>query len=201
MPDITSNMAPEMKNAVYSLSTLVQGFESTGSAGSYVTGGRVHVPTYLNNAADLISQATTINGLMDILHELQWNEELFGQDQLERLVYNIETSYGNTTQHVLANGYIYINETKSMQNNQNTFANTISHPSNAPSAGGSGNGGMFGNQGNNIMDMLKRVAPEAEKKMKEVMEKVTKGEHGKKSNPIVDALMQGKNPLDKNLFS
>jgi hypothetical protein len=201
MPQITSKMTPEMKNATYSLSKLVQGFESTGSGGSYVTGGRVHVPTYLDNAAELLSQATNVYELMDVMHRLQWDEELFGLDQLEPLTYQIETPYGNTTQYMLANGYIYMDETREMQNNQNTFANTISTPSSAPSAGGSGNGGMFGNQGGNIMDMLKRVSPEAEKKMKEVMEKVTKGKHGKTSIPIVDALMQGKNPLDKSLFS
>lgn len=201
MPQITSKMSPEMKNATYSLSKLVQGFESTGSGGSYVTGGRVHVPTYLDNAAELLSQATNVYELMDVMHRLQWDEELFGLDQLEPLTYQIETPYGNTTQYMLANGYIYMDETREMQNNQNTFANTISTPSSAPSAGGSGNGGMFGNQGGNIMDMLKRVSPEAEKKMKEVMEKVTKGKHGKTSIPIVDALMQGKNPLDKSLFS
>lgn len=200
MNEITANMNPEMKNAVYSLSTLVQGIESTGSSGSYVTGGRVHVPTYLNNSANLISQATNVYELMDVLHRLQWDEELFGTDKLDTLVYNIETFEGNTKQYLMANGYIYMDNTAAMQNNQNTFANNISSPSSAPSAGGAGNGGMLGNQGSNIMDMLKRVAPEAEKKMKEVLEKVTTGKHGKVSNPIVDALVKGKNPLSKDLF-
>lgn len=201
MPEITAKMSPEMRDATYSLSTLVQGFESTGYQGSYATGGRVHVPTYLDNAAELLSQATNVYELMDVLHRLQGDETLFGTEKLETVVYDIETFEGTTKQYVMANGFVYMDQTAAMQNNSNTFANNVTSPSSAPSAGGAGNGGMMGNQGSNIMDMLKRVSPEAEKKMKEVLEKVTTGKHGKVSNPIVDALVKGKNPLSKDLFN
>jgi hypothetical protein len=201
MDEITSKMTPQMKDAVNSLSTLMQGFDSTGSEGSYVTGGRVHVPTYLDNSASLISQATNIYELMDVMHRLQNDESLFGTEKLEPQVFDVTTYEGSTKQYVYANGYITLDQTPAMQNNQNNFASSAGSPSTAPSGGGSGNGGMFGDQMKNIMDMLKRVSPEAEKKQKEVIEKVTSGNHGRKSNPIVKALTDGKNPVKDEVLN
>lgn len=201
MGEITANMTPQMKDAVNSLSTLMQGFDSTGSEGSYVTGGRVHVPTYLDNSASLISQATNIYELMDVMHRLQNDESLFGTEKLEPQVFDVTTYEGSTKQYVYANGYITLDQTPAMQNNQNNFASSAGSPSTAPSGGGSGNGGMFGDQMKNIMDMLKRVSPEAEKKQKEVIEKVTSGKHGRKSNPIVKALTEGKNPVKDEVLN
>lgn len=200
MPEITANMTPQMKDAVYSLSKLVQGFDSTGSGGSYVTGGRVYVPTYLDNSATLLSQATNLYELMDVMHRLQNDESLFGTENLQPQVSEISTYEGTTKQYFFSNGYISIDQTDAMQNNQNNFASSAGSPSTAPSGGGSGNGGMFGDQMKNIMDMLKRVSPEAEKKQKEVIEKVTSGDHGRKSNPIVQALTDGKNPVKSDVL-
>ena len=68
------------------------------------------------------------------------------------------------------------------------------------SPGAAGSGSMFGDVGGKLQEMFKRMSPEAEKKMKEVIEKTNTSQDAKKITGIVQALMNGQNPVKDNLF-
>ena len=60
---------------------------------------------------------------------------------------------------------------------------------------------MFGDMGGKLMDMLKRVAPEAEKIQKEVIDKVNVEDQAKKVQKILEAFISGKDPTDPQLLA
>jgi len=200
-----------MRNAMTSMATLIQGTEGGGSLGSYPTSARVHSETFLGNAEDLLGQVRTVDDMMIALHQLQWDESLFGLDKLQPIQLVIDTTYGQAQQYVYANGLIDILHTPESMNLQNSFSNTMntSGITTGGSGGGGGGGGspgaagsgsMFGDVGGKLQEMFKRMSPEAEKKMKEVIEKTNTSQDAKKITGIVQALMNGQNPVKDNLF-
>jgi hypothetical protein len=91
MSAIQANIAdPEIWNA---FQTILANFPANEpfAQGAFI----VHPETFERSIVEKFSGATTIYDLNEALHELQWNEDLRGLDQIEDVTYEIETPWGN----------------------------------------------------------------------------------------------------------
>lgn len=198
-------LKPQVYNALISLSILTQG-SAVGDAISFITSGRVHVPTYLKNAEILLSQVTTLEDLFFVLHRLQHDITLFGHDQLANTVIIVDTAWGKANLHISLNGdfeLMYANA-----NVQNTFVENMTSPANSPSSGaggagggsGGGGGNMFGKMAKQMQDMFKRLPKENQKESKKMHEKLNQQDDAKKLWKFVEKTINGGNPLDPQNF-
>jgi len=163
MQNILGSLSPEMSAAVNSLSLLVQGL-STGNGVAFFSGNVVHEPTYLQNAETLLSQVNNIDDLMYVLSRLQWDTTLFGRENLDNVVLQLETAFGVALQEVDHNGTITVTYDTAGQNAINAYvtsymanttnpgissanANTTTIGTYVPSGGGTGAGAGGGGGG------------------------------------------------------
>ena len=131
---IMDGLSQPMKDAVNSLSILLQGYE-TGSGVAFMTGDVVHEDTYLQNAQDLLSQVSSLEELMYVLNRLQWDKSLFGQEKLQNVVTQIETAWGVALQEIDVNGNIVITYGSEAANLEMNFANTMTSNTSSPALG------------------------------------------------------------------
>jgi hypothetical protein len=214
MQDIMSSLNPQMQTAVSSLSKLVQGLE-TDDGVEFVTGSVVHEETYLENSANLLSQVTTIDDLMNTMQRLQWDTELFGQDKLEPTEYVIDTAHGVAKQVVNYDGTIDVIYDANTMNNMNGWANVVTSPEQSPGAGfapppsqSSGSGGqmasmmqqMFGKSSQIMQEMFKRLAPQQEKEAKKMHKQLNQSQTAKQLNQIYKDTAEGGEPLKKENY-
>lgn len=217
MDEILQTLEPHMQTAVKSLSKLVQGLETSDGV-EFPTGGAVHYTIFLENAAGLISQATSIDDLMISMQRLQWDETLFGQDKLSPIEFKVDTAHGDATQRMYYDGTIEVIYDANTMNSMNNWANTISSNtfspgvgSSAPSSGsGSGSGGgsgmgsmmqqMFGQSSKIMQEMFKRLAPQQEKEAKKMHEKLNRGGTAEKLQNIAKDTIEGGEPLSKQHY-
>jgi hypothetical protein len=214
MQGIMNSLNPQMQTAVTSLSKLVQGLDTSGGV-EFVTGGVVHEETYLQNSADLLSQVTTIDDLMNTMQRLQWDTELFGQDKLEPTEYIFDTAHGEAKQVVSYDGTIDVIYTGNTMNNMNSWANVISNPATSPGGAGSsspssggGSGGqaasmmqqMFGKSSQIMQEMFKRLSPKQEKEAKAMHKKLNQSEAANKLHGIFKETAEGGEPLKKQNY-
>ena len=222
--NVMSVLPDNMQRALRSTSNLVQGLE-TNEGITFVTGGVVHEPTYYANAAELLSQITSIDDMMYVLQRLQWDTSLFGQEFLEGQTYTLNTAFGVITQYIDFNGDITVDYDANVANAIAEWDNTLSDANNSPgigsgttpppsSGGGSGGSGgagnigqitsmmqqMFGKSSSVMKDMFKRLTPEGEKEAKQMHEKLNKDEKSKKMWSIVTKTTEGGDPLEKNNY-
>lgn len=203
MDKIKSSIDPNVYDALSSLSVLVQGSEDTNTA-SFFTSSRVHYDTYMTNAETLLSQVTTLDDMFNVLHRLQYDEELFGHENLEDEIVSIDTAWGEANLKIGISG---IDIEYANSNVQSDFAQSMSSPSSSPSSsgGGSGNGAgggnMFGNSSDTMMDMFKRLAPNNQKEAKKMHEKLNTSDDAKKLWKFAEKTLKGGNPLDPENFS
>lgn len=134
MYDIMQNQTSEMRTAINSLSNLLQGLE-VNSGVSYYTGDVVHEETYLQNARDLLMQVKNVDELMNVLHRLQWDTSLFGQEKLDNVVQQIETAWGVALQEIDVNGNVVITYGSEDANNEMSFLNSMTSNTGAPALG------------------------------------------------------------------
>lgn len=161
---------PKVADAIISLSTLIQAAEGGGLYGSYPTTRKVHSETYLYNAEDLLYQAQNLDDLMNILHRLQFDESLFGLDQLADYETEIDSPWGTVTQKINAYGEVSFDHKDSANTaKQDNFAQSMGNSQSNPSGGSGGN--MFGGQAGQMMDMFKRLTPEAQQEAQKTMQK------------------------------
>ena len=214
MQDIMSSLNPQMQTAVNSLSKLVQGLE-TDDGVEFVTGSVVHEETYLENSANLLSQVTTIDDLMNTMQRLQWDTELFGHDKLEPTEYVIDTAHGVAKQVVNFDGTIDVIYDANTMNNMNGWANVVTSPEQSPGAGfapppgsSSGSGGqmasmmqqMFGKSSQIMQEMFKRLAPQQEKEAKKMHKQLNQSQTAKQLNQIYKDTAEGGEPLKKENY-
>ena len=226
MDQITESLTPEMKDAVNSLSNLIQGMEVSGGV-TFVTGGVVHEGIYLENARDLLSQVTSLADLMYVLQRLQWDDQLTGREALSNVEVQIETAWGVALQEIDVDGTITVTYANTDSTNAiSEFANTMSSVDSSPSVGsdsgsggtggggggGSGAGGaasqaqgmlgnMFGKSSGVMQEMWKRLHPQGEQFSKQLHEKVNQGQSSRKMKNIVDATLKGQgDPTNKQHY-
>lgn len=187
---ILSNVQPEIADAISSMATLTQNYETNGGLSSYPCGFRVDTETYFQNAAELLSQVTNISDLMEVCNRLQYDETLFGLENLSNNVIEVETAWGNANVVITATG-----DTETQYANtkpETDFNNNMNNPSSNPGTGSGQN--MFGGQASSLMDMMKRLAPNAQKQMKKVMGEM---HDDMDLQQIIKQTVEGGNPLSK----
>ncbi len=208
--DIHSVLTPNMSTALNSLSLLIQGHETDNGVG-FVTGGVVHTGIYLQNAADLLGQVTTLDDLMGVMHRLQWDTSIMGQEALDNVVNQIETAWGVALQEVDHNGTITV--TYADANAQMEFANSMANVSYAGGAttapasssgsggggqgsggggGGQGMGNIFGTASKTIQDMWKRLATTQEQEATKMHKKLTQQQEAQKQKQVNQDTINGK---------
>ena len=131
---IMEGMTPNMKAAINSLSTLLQGYSVNGGV-AFMTGDVVHEDTYLQNAQELLSQVTSLQEMMYVLNRLQWDKSLFGQEKLANVVNEIETAWGVALQEIDVNGNIVVTYGLEDANLEMEFANTMTSNTGSPALG------------------------------------------------------------------
>lgn len=218
MDEILQTLEPHMQTAIKSLSKLVQGLETQNGV-EFATGGAVHYTIFLENAAGLLAQATSLDDLMISMQRLQWDTDLFGQDKLAPVEFEVDTAHGSATQYMYYDGRIEIVYNSNTMNNMNAWANTISSPSfspgvgSAPPSSSAGSGGqgqgqqlqsmmqqMFGQSSQIMQEMFKRLAPQQEKEAKKMHEKLNRSGDAKKIQSIAKETIEGGEPLSKDHY-
>lgn len=220
MDGIQNTVPKHIGTAINSLSKLVQGLDTQNGI-EFVTGSVVHEDTYLENSANLLSQVTTLDDLMNTMQRLQWDTTLFGQEKLDPVEYTFETPHGPAKQIVSFDGTIEVIYDANTMNNMNNWANVVSSNTGSPGVGstpppssgggqggGQGQGGgagsmmqqMFGKSSQIMQEMFKRLAPQQEKEAKKMHEKLNQSGTAKKLNNIFKDTAEGGEPLKKDHY-
>lgn len=131
---IMDGLSQPMKDAVNSLSILLQGYSTDGGV-AFMTGDVVHEDTYLENAQQLLGQVTSLSELMYVLNRLQWDKSLFGQEKLANVVTEIETAWGVALQEIDVNGNIVVTYGLEAANLEMEFANNMTSNTSSPALG------------------------------------------------------------------
>ena len=134
MYGIMQGLTPRMQSAVNSLSMLVQGLETQGGV-AFMTGDVVHEETYLQNATELLSQVNSLDDLMNVMSRLQWDTTLFGRENLQNVVTEIETAWGTALQEVDYNGNITVTYSTEDSNAEMNFAKNMTSNTGSPALG------------------------------------------------------------------
>ena len=186
----TKNMPPEVLMAFESMLGLMQ----SGDAGTSFVGGRVHEETFISNAIELLSQSKDINDIISALHRLQYDEDLFGLDQLAEVEIETNTPFGKIKQKLDSKGNISDDIPDIVQKAIEAFSGMLESATSAPSGGANMN--MFGEHAKTMSDMLGRVAPEVQKFRKEMLEHLNTSADAETMKEILKlGAWQGGNPL------
>lgn len=178
---LMEGLSQPMKDAVNSLSILLQGYSTDGGV-AFMTGDVVHEDTFLQNAQDLLSQVSSLEELMYVLNRLQWDKSLHGQEKLQNVVNEIQTAWGVALQEIDVNGNIVITYGQEAANAMMDFSNVMTSnttsqalgfftgedpiysvnatrplPSSGTPSSGSGSGGGNKGSGSNIGETLGQV--------------------------------------------
>lgn len=128
---------------------------------SYVSERRVNEEEFIKNAVELLSQVTTVSDIMAVFDRLISDETLYGLDKLNDIVIEIETAFGNVKQIISANGNTIMNVSNTVANTMSSFESALNSTSSFPLGMG---GNIFGKDASNMMNMIQRMAPQAQKR-------------------------------------
>ena len=201
MDRIRASIDPSIFDAMLSLATLTQGSGADTSA--FVTAGRVHTPTYLANAEQLLSQVDSLEELFVAIHRLQYDTSLFGLENLSNTIISLDTAWGNANVTLTFAGVIDLLYANS--NTEVTFVENMVNPTTSPGSlgGGSGSGGaanMFGKSAETMQDMFKRLPKNNQKEAKTMHETLNQQDDAQKLWKFVEKTIKGGNPLDPSHF-
>lgn len=185
----TANMDPLVQKGMMNMLELMA---ETDVGGMFISDGRVHQETLVNNAIQLFSQATSIPDVIDILQRLRSDISLHGHENLENLEITIEGVHGNVTMFIDATGNV-----TPTQNSVNIVTQSIETVQNAVSSSQGGGGGktLFGDAAKLMSEAIGRIPPNIRKN---ILTSVPEGTKKAKFDDIHKKLLQGENPI--NLF-
>jgi hypothetical protein len=81
----TQNMPSSVATAFESITTLLT---QTESSGTYLTSGRIHEETYVENMIDLLSQVTNLPDLITVVQRLYEDESIRGMEKYAKQAYS-----------------------------------------------------------------------------------------------------------------
>jgi len=142
-------LSPELLEALKTLLSHI----STTSSDSFTSSGTVHEETFIENAINLLCQATNTNDLIEILETLQNDTTLHGLENFESLLIKVNTAYGEMELNVDAKGDVAF--TANSSNNMTNATNALTS-----AMGGTLTAGLeklFGNAGATMADMFNRI--------------------------------------------
>ena len=188
----TKNMPPEVSQAFSSMVTLLQ--TSEGGSTDYMTSNRVDPETYIANLIELLSQAKTYEDLLEILHRANYDESLFGLENLANTEISFESAYGSYTVSVDSGGNSSHNIPDTIMKLIAAFLGMLQSAQQAPSAGSNIN--LFRDQAETISNMLGRIHPAVQKFRQEMLTYLnTSGDAEIKKQGLHLAAWEGGNPL------
>jgi hypothetical protein len=167
---IKESVPEDVYNALESMSNMMPGI-SGGS--SVLTDFRVNPEAWANNATDILCQCTTISDLQEAFIELETNPDLRGLDEYDELEIVMEGPFGNTTLNVAASGATSSKQSDGFQKAMQAFSSFLQS---AEAASVNKGQNMFGPSAKTINDMIQRVAPETQAKIKQTLEDVNKNQ-------------------------
>lgn len=100
---LQSKMPVDVFGAFQSMSALMT---SDTPSGNTLCGARMHPATFLTNTVEMLSQCKTVLDLDSCMHRLQYDESLYGQDQLPPIEGTIDTDFGPIPVTVGSNGSV-----------------------------------------------------------------------------------------------
>ncbi len=110
------------------------------------------------------------------------------------MVVNGETAWGNTEIHISPNGDMVEIVSANTANQHSNFASTMSSSSSSP--GGAEGQNMFSDGAKAIMDMLKRLSPQAQQNGKKLIEKANRSSSRTKASEQQMAVVKGQKPKE-----
>jgi hypothetical protein len=195
--EIKKELPEEMIGALDSMANLIVSVEIAEEAG-FTIGGRVHEETFMANAMLLLKQCRTITDMSDMLHRLQFDVTLFGQDKLEEVSITVDTPYGDLeiiltfegslTPNINVAAIISSNSNtanantantstrepeKPIEKNMKSFLGTMKSPSQSFAMSGEN---MFGDSATQIFDMFNRLTPSTLGTAKKMVETLSTGQ-------------------------
>jgi hypothetical protein len=169
---LSDAMDPELFIALESITNLMPAYEGADDGEGFIMGNRVNEPVFANNAVEVFKTCTSVTELVYAFQELQTNTAHHGLDQLANVAIVGETAWGNTDIILTPAGDLIEIISANTANASNTYKNEMKSSSSAPSAASGQN--MFSDSAGTMMDMLKRLSPDAQKNAKKLMDKVKK---------------------------
>jgi hypothetical protein len=159
---LTENKSQAFTDALESMMNLLVEGESSGT---YITSGRVHEETFIENAAELLSQCNEIGDLVECLQRLRYDESLHGLDKLESFEVRANSAYGEIVMTVDKDG-----KTKQDEKNLQQILSMIQKFVGLLNSveGGAKGKPVFGKEGQKVVDAVGRL-PDAAKKRLAVM--------------------------------
>jgi hypothetical protein len=156
---ILENKPETLVNAIESMMNLM--VEGEGS-GSYISSGRIHEETFIENLVELLSQCTNLSDLVDCMQRLRYDESLFGLDKLENIELKANSAFGEIAFTVDRNGEVKQKDdsAKKILEAVQKFIGLL----NSVQAGGQGKS-VFGKEGQKVMDAVSRLPGEAMKRL------------------------------------
>lgn len=103
----TQNLPPM---TITGLENMMNLMSEVTPGGSYVSSGRIHEETFIENMVELLSQATTMSDVIEIIQRLRYDTTLHGLDKLANVEFKANTAYGQITQTMDINGNISTNQ-------------------------------------------------------------------------------------------
>lgn len=191
---IENEKLPHLADAITSLALLTQGSEGGGKYGGYVNGYMVNSDIYLANAYELLNNVKSLDDIMRILHRLQYDQSLFGLEDLQPYETMVDSAFGPIKQTINYNGEIkkeYAKENSSTK--QQNFSNLMNDSQKSSGAGGGSN--MFGGQVQQVMGMFQRLPPNAQKAAMETVQKNSSSPESQKLMQVIRTAVDGGNPL------
>lgn len=138
----------------------------------------VHPETFQQNMIDLFSQAKTIYDLNEILHELQWNEELRGLDNIDDVTYEVETPWGNNVVTISprsgASSSPGSQAQQAIQQIMSFLQSVMNHTPNK-------NQNQFGSGAQSIGEQIQRVAFDTQAKIQKTVQECQSDRRGNKA--------------------
>lgn len=163
---IKDDVPEDVYNALESMILMMPGISGGNSV---LTDYRVNSEVWANNATEILCQCTNISDLQEALIELEQNPDLRGLDEYDELEIVMEGPFGNTTLNVAASG---TSSSKQSQNFQQAIQQFASFLQSGQAASINKGQNMFGPSAKTINDMIQRVAPETQAKLKQTLERI-----------------------------
>lgn len=186
--NILKSVPREVGYAMQSMSTLIQGVE-TSEGGGFTTNNKVDEATFMANSEKLLKQCTTVSDMVSCMQRLQTDESLYGRDKLAATSFKVMTPFGEITKTLSPDGSIGNGNDKATQAVMKLAGDFLKSAGGFPGVNPGQN--LFGGSAGTMMNMFQRVAPGAQDMAKKMMEQLNTSDIAKKMDSITKALTQG----------
>lgn len=150
---ISSNVPPFLLEGMENMMFLMA---DGNSGGSYISSGRIHEETFMNNMVSLLSNVQTIDDLVYVIDRLRSDSSLWGLENLENIEYKANTVYGQVTMYLDINGNVTMNANSA--NIVNSSSQSLVSSMGSSQGGGIGQS-LFGKAAQLMNESFQRIPP------------------------------------------